>query len=153
MEWKSLLQSNVHVPIRYKVILIAEPLAAMQTETEKRNPAGLLIEHYAALLRHPVIPAMNAESMQGSSLQWKAMVRGVVEFGEARFAGDQQALQTNGLTPHRTVRIDRSPLVGQIVQPSEQVSVTGAYPQKFSRSRACQVEETLRVHVTVLLSV
>ncbi len=63
----------------------------MQTETGKRNPARILIEHYGAALWDPVIPAVNAKSVQVFAAPVENDCESVVEFGEARFAGYEQA--------------------------------------------------------------
>lgn len=63
----------------------------MQTETGKRDPTRILIEYYAAALWDPVIPAVNTKSVQVFAAPVESDFESVVEFGDARFAGDQQA--------------------------------------------------------------
>jgi hypothetical protein len=63
----------------------------MQTEVGKRNPAGIFIKHHAAPLWNPVVLAVNAKTVQVFVAPVESDLESVMEFGEARFAGDQQA--------------------------------------------------------------
>ena len=69
---QSSLQPNVQLPIGHEVVFIAEALAAMQTETRKRHPSGILPEGNAAKTRNPIGRAMNKEAGRCSPLQLNA---------------------------------------------------------------------------------
>ena len=57
------LKPNVQLPIGREVVFIAEALAAMQTETGKGHPSGILPEDDAAHMRNPIGRAMYKEAV------------------------------------------------------------------------------------------
>ena len=58
---QSPFKPNVQLPIGREVVFIAEALAAMQTETGKRHPSGILSEDDAAQMRNPIGRTMYKE--------------------------------------------------------------------------------------------
>lgn len=59
-----LVESNIQRPAGREVVVIPEPLPAMQTELRERDIPGVLVEHYAAQLGDAVIPPVNVETVQ-----------------------------------------------------------------------------------------
>ena len=55
---------NVQLPIGHEVVFIAETLAAMQTETGKGHPSGILPEDDAARMRNPKFYGLENRSHQ-----------------------------------------------------------------------------------------
>ncbi len=77
----------------------------MQTETGKRNSPGILIEANTAQVRRPIVPAMDAETVEIFAAPVERKLEDFVEFSDAGVSVEiSRRRQTKGLTPQSTTR-------------------------------------------------
>jgi hypothetical protein len=60
----------------------------VETKTRKQDRPGIFIESKAAPLRHPIIPSMNAETVEVFATPVESQLENFMELSDGGIAGD-----------------------------------------------------------------
>lgn len=93
---QNLFQPNIQHPAGREVVFVPEPLAVMQTEPRKRDLLRILVEGNAATQWRPIVPSVNAETMEMFPAPVEGQLENFMELGDAGFAAHQEAPPNQG---------------------------------------------------------
>jgi hypothetical protein len=101
---KYLFQPNIDSPVGYEVILVAERFPSVHSEARERHCMRVVIEADAAQIGNPVIPAMNAKTMQMFPAPVQASLNVWMELSDHGLTATSKRRQIIGLIPASTSR-------------------------------------------------
>jgi hypothetical protein len=86
-----LLDSQVVAPRGAEVVVVDETLTHPQPEVAQAHPVGVVAEDRAAVVAQAVLPAVHLEAVQVITGPAESHLKNIVEVGDARVAGHEQA--------------------------------------------------------------